>query len=100
MHVNNKAMDALKCYKWPGNVRELKNMCERLQVLNNSNRITIKDLPQQILDTQESVVEMKYDPSLSLSDIKPILHFKCTQAFSHQRSERLMSLGITVKYSL
>jgi transcriptional regulator of acetoin/glycerol metabolism len=36
-------------YEWPGNVRQLKNIIERAVVLARGERITIKELPEEIL---------------------------------------------------
>ena len=39
------AKAALRQYEWPGNVRELENVVERAIVLNDSDQITMADLP-------------------------------------------------------
>ncbi len=41
-------MDALLAYHYPGNVRELMNICERLVVMAESQRIDVDDLPTAI----------------------------------------------------
>jgi len=46
--LSRRAMDALLNYHYPGNVRELMNICERLVVMAESNRIGVKDLPSVI----------------------------------------------------
>ena len=45
---SRRAMDALLAYHYPGNVRELMNICERLVVMSESQRIDIEDLPSAI----------------------------------------------------
>ena len=94
--VTEGAMDALKCYKWSGNVRELKNTCEHLQIFSSNNEITVKDLPQNILDTEECAVEMKYDPTLTLSDINRIYILNALKHFPSKK-RAAQALGITVK---
>ncbi|NOX32398.1 MAG: PAS domain-containing protein [Deltaproteobacteria bacterium] len=49
--LTSKAADALEAYAFPGNVRELINVCERLVVLNENNKIQYKDLPKSITDS-------------------------------------------------
>ena len=40
-----KASDALLVHPFPGNVRELMNLCERLVVMSEGDRIDLRDLP-------------------------------------------------------
>ncbi len=47
--VDPDAMDALVQYPWPGNIRELANVIERAQILAENNRITLDDLPDNLL---------------------------------------------------
>ncbi len=46
--LSRRAMDALLAYRYPGNVRELMNICERLVVMSESQRIDVEDLPTVI----------------------------------------------------
>lgn len=46
--LSRKAMEALLAYHYPGNVRELMNICERLVVMAESQRIDLADLPSTI----------------------------------------------------
>ena len=43
------ALDALRSYSWPGNVRQLKNCLERAVILSNNGRITINELPPEVV---------------------------------------------------
>lgn len=40
---DKKVIDRLKEYTWPGNIRELRNIIERLIIMSDSSKITIKD---------------------------------------------------------
>jgi two-component system, NtrC family, nitrogen regulation response regulator NtrX len=51
-------LDMLMKYTWPGNVRELKNLVERLVIMVQSETITIKDLPSNLLDAKTAVSEL------------------------------------------
>jgi DNA-binding NtrC family response regulator len=42
-------LEALRAYSWPGNVRQLKNCLERAVILSNNGRVTINELPPEVL---------------------------------------------------
>jgi len=44
-----QALEALRAYSWPGNVRQLKNCLERAVILSNNGRITINELPPEVV---------------------------------------------------
>ena len=46
---DDATMAALEAYPWPGNVRELQNIVERACALAESDTITRRDLPEQVL---------------------------------------------------
>jgi DNA-binding NtrC family response regulator len=43
------ALDAMRTYSWPGNVRQLKNCLERAVILSNNGRITVSELPPEVV---------------------------------------------------
>ncbi len=47
--IDPAALNALKRYQWPGNVSELANIMERAFVMSKSDKISIDDLPGEIL---------------------------------------------------
>ena len=44
-----EALEALRAYSWPGNVRQLKNCLERAVILSNDGRITVSELPPEVV---------------------------------------------------
>ena len=44
-----EALEALRAYSWPGNVRQLKNCLERAVILSNNDRITVNELPPEVV---------------------------------------------------
>lgn len=44
-----EALEALRAYSWPGNVRQLKNCLERAVILSNNGRITVNELPPEVV---------------------------------------------------
>lgn len=96
IHITNTALDALKCYKWPGNIKELKNLCERFRVFCQNDKVTVNDLPRHILDANECAVQIKYDPSLKLSDVSRLYILSALKHFPSKK-RAAQALGITVK---
>jgi len=47
--LDSKALEALRSYSWPGNVRQLKNCLERAVILSNNGRITVNELPPEVM---------------------------------------------------
>jgi DNA-binding NtrC family response regulator len=46
--ITADALEKLKRYSWPGNIRELENSIERAFVMELSDQITLRSLPEQI----------------------------------------------------
>jgi two-component system nitrogen regulation response regulator NtrX len=57
IEIDNAALTKLKEYKWPGNVRELKNMVERMVIMNEGDRISIDQLPPEIIQPSFEVAK-------------------------------------------
>jgi len=49
--VEDDALQVLKRYPWPGNVRELENVVQRIVLMTDEERITLKHLPRDITQT-------------------------------------------------
>jgi len=47
--IEPSAMEALERYHWPGNVRQLINVVERAKILSDTETITVKDLPREVV---------------------------------------------------
>ena len=47
--LTDDALNALRTYGWPGNVRQLKNCLERAVILSNNGRITLSELPPEVI---------------------------------------------------
>ena len=53
--LSNGALEKLKKYYWYGNIRELENVIERCVALTPTTIIKLKNLPQYILNYNESI---------------------------------------------
>ncbi|MDX9730386.1 MAG: sigma-54 dependent transcriptional regulator [Bdellovibrionales bacterium] len=47
--ITDEALQILKRYRWPGNIRELENVVERAFIIENSDRITLPSLPENLV---------------------------------------------------
>ncbi|MCS6838881.1 MAG: sigma-54 dependent transcriptional regulator [Bdellovibrionaceae bacterium] len=63
--ISVDAMNVLKKYHWPGNIRELENVIEHAFVMEPSNMITVKSLPESIrMATKTILPEVQYEEEL------------------------------------
>jgi two-component system response regulator AtoC len=47
--VSDEVLECLVSYAWPGNVRELENVIERAVILASGDRISLRDLPDNVV---------------------------------------------------
>jgi two-component system response regulator AtoC len=59
--VNDEALERLVAYHWPGNARDLENVIERAVILANGDRITLRELPENVVSP----------PQLAEADARP-----------------------------
>lgn len=64
--ITADAQLAMEKYQWPGNVRQLKNAIERAQILANDDRITIDDLPAEIVEFSDDSPSHSRSPATSV----------------------------------
>lgn len=56
--VDPEVLEVFVKYAWPGNVRELKNLIERLIIMVQTDTITTRDLPANLLGAKTAVSEL------------------------------------------
>ncbi|HMJ08246.1 MAG TPA: sigma-54 dependent transcriptional regulator [Pyrinomonadaceae bacterium] len=62
--ITEPAAEALRAFDWSGNVRQLRNCLERAALLCDNGRITIKELPPEVISrTERSNVSVSYSGS-------------------------------------
>jgi len=52
--ITDAAAEALRAFDWSGNVRQLRNCLERAALLCDNNRITVKELPPEVISRVDS----------------------------------------------
>ncbi len=81
--ISSEAMNVLKKYDWTGNIRELENVIEHSFVMETSNMITVRALPESILKaTHTTIHELDGDEVLFVSEVVKELKGKVIQASS------------------
>jgi len=65
--IDDRALQALRRWSWPGNVRELRNVIERGVVLAEGGVLTLRDLPESLVEHAISAAPGLGAASLPLS---------------------------------
>lgn len=98
--LDSNAADILEKYPYPGNVRELINICERLVVMNENNRIECRDLPQSILNSQPPANRMMrlQNKGLTFRDVmedfeKKLLQDTMDEHLTQSRAAKVLGLN-------
>ncbi|MGE5305494.1 MAG: sigma-54 interaction domain-containing protein [Alphaproteobacteria bacterium] len=68
LQVDPTAMSVLEKYHWPGNVREVENLIERLVVLSENGTIRTDDLPDYVLNNNNSVPQHQSSTRVTLPE--------------------------------
>ncbi len=58
--IDADAMQMLIDYRWPGNVRELRNVIDRAVLMEDSNALTAKALPELVSDPIETAIHAQW----------------------------------------
>ena len=69
--IDEPVYTVLAQYHWPGNVRELRNVITHMALLATTNRITLEELPKEIIDSADSLLQIPeyYDELLERKKI-------------------------------
>jgi Nif-specific regulatory protein len=57
--MTSELLDYLIDYSWPGNVREMQNLVERMVILAEGDRLTMSDLPANLISHQKDDVSYR-----------------------------------------
>ena len=91
--IDAKAMKALEDYSWPGNVRQLRNIVEKMTVLSGGGRLTIDDVPVEILEdsTPAAAANVEERAPAAAIDIPQ------AQSLADSEKEKILSVLESVK---
>jgi len=71
--LTDDAFSALRTYHWPGNVRQLKNCLERAVILSNNGRITLTELPPEVMRPAIAPVISTAAPAANVEASTPVV---------------------------
>ena len=97
--IDARAVKALEDYSWPGNVRQLRNIVEKMVVLSPGGKLTLEDVPVEILDGGETpppakeAVPGQAQPSLADAERAKIL--SVLKAAGGNKTKAAEMLGIS-----
>lgn len=92
-------VERLRAWRWPGNVRELRNLIERLYLLNRDGRISLNDLPKEILESKnESDITRTMDMSDEMVNLENVEAMAIRRAMAAEKgnlTRMAATLGIS-----
>jgi len=97
LKISEEALAVLLKYDWPGNIRELQNVCERLQILSESEIVQVTDLPDFVKTPEEKLFIDDYDPSVTLHELERRYILKALNHFEGNKTQAANALGVTIK---
>jgi DNA-binding NtrC family response regulator len=101
--IDSELLELFYNYNWPGNVRELENIIERLVILEDSNRLTIKNLPRNFIkktstfNHDEELDFNNFDFSKYLDDITKTIINKALQKTKWNKKKAAELLRISYR---
>jgi DNA-binding NtrC family response regulator len=96
-----EAEKIMSSYRWPGNIRELKNLIERLVVLENSEEISPRQLPNWLTDVSSEgprAHDTRFilpDEGTSLDDLEKDLFIQALQKAGNNKVAAAKLLNIS-----
>ena len=100
INVEPEYMEALKGHVWKGNIRELRNVVERSLIVCSDNKLTVHDLPIEILTNQMEEVVGKNSSDLEMAAMER-RHIERVLLFAKgnkTETARLLKIGLTTLY--
>ena len=95
--ISDKVMKALENYSWPGNVRQLKNVVERAVILATGDKITLKEIPEELLSFKSTTNNGDNNPLKTFRELEMEALRDALQACKGNKSKASRALGISRK---
>jgi len=95
--ITSECHELLLRYHWPGNVRELKNVIERAVVLTSGEKISAKDLPKRVFDTNADSEGISFAVGTPIKIVEKKMIMNTLAAVNHNKTRAAKVLGISLK---
>lgn len=92
--ISPEARALLRVYDWPGNVRELQNVIERAVVLGSSEVIAPEDLPETLLESDDSITRQIARYHEKVTEAKRLIVIKAIDEAGGNYAEAARQLGL------
>jgi two-component system response regulator HydG len=92
--VPNDIMGIFSSYAWPGNIRQLRNVLERAVVLARGNKISLRDLPGELLALRQPIDAGRVKP---LREMEARMVMDALRESGGNKSKASKLLGISRK---
>lgn len=96
--ITDRAMQCLMAYKWPGNVREMQNVLERSVILSDSDLITERALPLELVSAAPETSSGAPFPSLREMERQHILAVLQFVRGSRTKAAEILGIGRKTLY--
>jgi DNA-binding NtrC family response regulator len=90
-------VEMLQQYHWPGNIRELRNAIERAVVICPGESISVLDLPEKILKTQNEIVHISIPIGSSVEEAEKKLILETLASVGNNKAKAARILGVSRK---
>jgi DNA-binding NtrC family response regulator len=90
-------IEMLQSYHWPGNIRELRNAIERAVVICPGESISVLDLPEKILKTQNEIMHISIPIGSSVEEAEKKLILETLASVGNNKAKAARILGVSRK---
>ncbi len=90
-------VEMLQSYHWPGNIRELRNAVERAVVICPGESISVLDLPEKILRTQNEIMHISIPIGSSVEEAEKKLILETLASVGNNKAKAARILGVSRK---
>ncbi len=87
----------LQQYHWPGNIRELRNAVERAVVICPGESVSVLDLPEKILKTQNEIMHISIPIGSSVEEAEKKLILETLASVGNNKAKAARILGVSRK---